>query len=103
MADFVKECKILEQLRSKYIVSIFGASISNTEICVVLEYCPLGSLADVIKKNKNELTPELKKAICIDTAKGMEYLHSNGIVHRDLKPGNILCYSLSPMSPVVCK
>jgi serine/threonine protein kinase len=31
--------------------------------------------------------------IGIDTARGMEYLHSLGIVHRDLKPANLLLTS----------
>lgn len=103
MADFQKECKLLSKLHSEYIVKFFGASTDTSDNCIVLEYLPLGSLDSVITKYKAEITPEYLKAVTVDIAKGMEYLHANNMVHRDLKPGNVLCSSLSPSAPVVCK
>lgn len=103
MADFQKECRLLNKLHSEYIVKFFGASMDTQDSCIVLEFLPLGSLDSVMTKYKDQITPEYIKAVTVDIAKGMEYLHSRNMVHRDLKPGNVLCSSLSPSAPVVCK
>lgn len=103
VADFRKECELLSKLHNEYIVKFFGASTDTSDNCIVLEFLPLGSLDGVIQKHRDEITPEYLKALTVDIAKGMEYLHSNNMVHRDLKPGNVLCASLSPTAPVVCK
>jgi serine/threonine protein kinase len=61
---------------------------------LITEFCNHGSLFDVLHDAQfARLTEKHRKSIAIETAIGMEYLHSKGIVHRDLKPGNLLLTS----------
>jgi len=59
----------------------------------IYEYCPLGSLSEIIKneiykeKFKN---PDIILEFVAQVTNGLEVLHKNGIYHRDLKPSNIL-------------
>lgn len=53
-------------------------------------------------KNKN-LSLAMKAKVLLDTAKGMDYLHSKGFVHRGLNLESLLCYSFNSKDDVVCK
>ena len=101
--DFVKECRIMSELISEYIVQFLGVVETPDKLCIVTEYMPLGSLDKAFIKKKEVFTPQYKLRIAKDVAKGIKFMHSNGIIHRDIKPGNVLISSFSLTSPVVCK
>ena len=52
---------------------------------VLLEYCALGSIRDLMETTEKPLTEQQIKTICLATLQGLVYLHINDIVHRDLK------------------
>lgn len=54
-----------------------------------MEYCPYGSLADLLKHFKT-LPVELVRFFSAQILTVLEFMHSRNLVHRDLKPGNIL-------------
>ena len=54
----------------------------------VMEYCALGDLNDLLKKNFFTLTDRL--CMFKQLIRGVDYLHSRGIAHRDLKSENLL-------------
>jgi len=99
--EFEHEVKLMKSLHHPNIVQFIGASNVRNNLAIVIEYAPLGSLASAIKKQK--ISYSLKIAILIETAKALQFLHSNGIVHRDIKPQNILVFSLEPRAPVHVK
>ncbi|BFU22302.1 protein kinase domain containing protein [Entamoeba histolytica HM-1:IMSS-B] len=99
--SILEEVKLLEQLRSPCIISFIGYCITKESICLVMEYCPLGSLKKYLQSNPS--TNFLKLRFCQDIARGMLYLHENDIIHRDLKPDNVLVISSNPNDEVVCK
>lgn len=70
------------------IVKFIGAVVTPERLCLVLEYCPEGSLLSVLKKRS--LTLLQRVSILRDAAAGLGFLHSQGVVHRDVASRNVL-------------
>ena len=58
-------------------------------ITIVMEYCPKGSLRNILDKNIY-LPPLYKIFLIYSICDGLGYIHTKGIVHGDLKCANIL-------------
>ncbi|KAL8265246.1 hypothetical protein R6Q59_023376 [Mikania micrantha] len=94
------EFDALCQCEDPNIVTLLAYCEDDKETLLVYEYASNGSLEDQLRSTNKEIsfrqwTQRLK--ICIDIAKGLEYLHTNTqakrvIVHRDIKSGNILLF-----------
>ena len=69
-----------------------GVCTKYPNLCLVLEYFPLGDLRNVLEKTPHRLSNELILKIAIDIASGMQCLHKHRIIHRDLKADNIMVY-----------
>ena len=92
MEEFKKEFFILTTVRSPYMVTFYGASVTP-KLTMVMEYCSRGSLYHVLNNKQMDLNWEQTFAFCCDMACGMEVLHNfkpDPIVHRDLKSLNLL-------------
>ncbi|KAG8075437.1 hypothetical protein GUJ93_ZPchr0006g41399 [Zizania palustris] len=91
--EFLREVKILSQLRHPNLVLLLGFC---PEIgCIVYEYMENGSLEDQLVDDKGHQTLHwfLRFQTIFEVACGLAFLHATKpepIVHRDLKPGNIL-------------
>ena len=63
------------------------------KLCIVLEFCPLGSVVDLLKDEDNSWSSPYH-SIATDITQGFVYLHhgqpGNPLIHRDLKPANVL-------------
>ncbi|KAL8265250.1 hypothetical protein R6Q59_023380 [Mikania micrantha] len=94
------ELDALCQCDDPNIVTLLAYCQDDKETLLVYEYASNGSLEDQLQSTNKEIsfrqwTQRLK--ICIDIAKGLEYLHTSTeakrvIVHRDIKSGNILLF-----------
>ncbi|USW54226.1 Putative serine/threonine-protein kinase, active [Septoria linicola] len=85
---FVTELQIHSKLSHSNIVTFHRAFSFQTSTYVVLELCPNGSLADMLKKRKQVTLPEIRRLV-IQVCGAVKYLHHRHIVHRDLKTGNL--------------
>lgn len=59
------------------------------KLYILLEYCPNGSLADFLNRQK-VLNLSLARHFVAEIINSLEYLRTQQVVHRDLKPGNIV-------------
>ncbi|OHS99423.1 hypothetical protein TRFO_34096 [Tritrichomonas foetus] len=86
-----KEIKTLLNLAHPHIINMYEYFYdqSNSYLFIILEYCPGGSLDDVIKAN-GPLQPKQLYEYCRQTISALSYCHNRGIAHRDIKPANIL-------------
>lgn len=87
-SQFVTELQIHSKLSHPNIVGFHRAFSFHTSTYVVLELCPNGSLADMLKKRKQVTLPEIRRLV-IQVCGAVKYLHHRHIVHRDLKTGNL--------------
>ncbi|ODV65888.1 kinase-like protein [Hyphopichia burtonii NRRL Y-1933] len=86
----VKQC-----LGCKQIINVLDLAVNEeaNEVSLIIPYYPRGDLLDYLsqlRKNKIELTSNLKDAVFKQIVKGVNFLHERNIVHRDLKPENCL-------------
>lgn len=71
------------------IASLLGHFLTGEHLCLVVEHCPGGSLADALRARNVLSEPELRGALR-GLSRALLHLHERGIVHRDLKPENVL-------------
>eukprot|EP00898_Chlorokybus_atmophyticus_P001190 jgi/Chlat1/2071/Chrsp17S02771 len=95
VALFRKEVGIMCRMRHPNVVMFIGACIAPPDLCLVTEYCPRGSLYDVMARARagsTSLDWARRLNMATDAALGMHYLHSSQppVIHRDLKSPNIL-------------
>ncbi|EPQ51201.1 kinase-like protein [Gloeophyllum trabeum ATCC 11539] len=84
-----------EQEALRRVVGVRGAvqmmaSFEEREgFCLVMEYCPGGSLARELRRVKR-LSPSRAQFITASLISTLSELHALRLIHRDIKPGNVL-------------
>ncbi|KAL1492644.1 hypothetical protein ABEB36_010873 [Hypothenemus hampei] len=85
------ELKIMKDLSNDNLVKFYGACIDNPHNCLLIEYCPRGSLQDILENPQYNLDWSFRMSLIMDIAKGMHYLHGTYIKsHGALKSSNCL-------------
>jgi serine/threonine protein kinase len=83
------EKEVMKQVDSDFIVKLHFSFQTSSFFCLVMDYCPCGTLADILSKER--CLPEVKaKKYLVEVLVALEALHKNNILYRDLKPENIL-------------
>ncbi|GJN88041.1 hypothetical protein Rhopal_000997-T1 [Rhodotorula paludigena] len=83
------EMKVMEMLRHDNIVQYFGVEVHRDKVFIFEEYCPGGSLANLLEHGRIE-DEIIIQIYALQMLSGLLYLHSQNVVHRDIKPDNIL-------------
>ena len=91
LKEFYQEAALMRSLRHPNILQYLGVANSGGEISICMEFMARGSLYRLLHTNSDYSRSKIK-SICLDTAKGMNYLHQHRppIIHRDLKSHNLL-------------
>ncbi|XP_055636568.1 atrial natriuretic peptide receptor 1 isoform X2 [Toxorhynchites rutilus septentrionalis] len=84
------ELKRMKDIQHDHLVKFFGASIeTDPEPFILTEYCPKGSLQDILENETIKLDWMFKISLMHDIVKGMTFLHSTDIhSHGALKSSN---------------
>ncbi|GMI48859.1 hypothetical protein TrCOL_g6001 [Triparma columacea] len=97
IADTLNEIRFLSSVKHPYVVGFLEAFLDrgDTELCIIMEYCSYGDLAEKVeryKKRRQYIDEKVIWAYLIQCLEALSHLHSKKICHRDLKPANcFLC------------
>jgi len=93
--DFIKETSILQTLKeakARNINTIYDAFDFPSQLWIVSEYCPGGSVHTLMKASKPGpgLAERYIIAISRELAIALKHVHEVHVIHRDVKAANIL-------------
>uniref|UniRef100_A0A8V5GN00 Guanylate cyclase n=1 Tax=Melopsittacus undulatus TaxID=13146 RepID=A0A8V5GN00_MELUD len=83
------ELKHMRDVQNEHLTRFIGACTDPPNICILTEYCPRGSLQDILENESITLDWMFRYSLTHDIVKGMQFLHSGVIVsHGNLKSSN---------------
>jgi mitogen-activated protein kinase kinase kinase len=88
------EMGVLEVLDHPNIVTYHGIQVHRDKVCIFMEYCSGGSLANLLEHGRIE-DETVTQVYALQMLEGLAYLHSSGIVHRDIKPESEFSFACS--------
>lgn len=90
MTHYLKtERNVLAKLSHPFVVRLHWAFQTSSNLYLVVDYCPAGDLAELIR-SEGRLTEDAAKFFAAEVVLAIEALHRENVVYRDLKPENIV-------------
>ncbi|XP_036967064.1 atrial natriuretic peptide receptor 1-like isoform X2 [Acanthopagrus latus] len=83
-----QEVKQVRELDHPNLCKFIGGCVEVPNVAIVTEYCPKGSLNDVLLNEEVPLNWGFRFSFATDIARGMSYLHQHRICHGRLKSLN---------------
>ncbi|XP_041912730.1 atrial natriuretic peptide receptor 1 [Alosa sapidissima] len=74
-SELQTELRQCRDLTHRNICSFIGACLESPQPFLLTEYCPKGSLQDILKSESIKLDWSFKYSLLLDIVKGMDYLH----------------------------
>ncbi|KAG7487760.1 hypothetical protein MATL_G00026820 [Megalops atlanticus] len=85
-----KEVKEVRELDHPNLCKFIGGSIEVPYVSIITEYCPKGSLADVLLNEDVPINWGFRLSFATDIARGMAYLHQHKMFHGRLHSRNCI-------------
>uniref|UniRef100_A0A4W6DTF3 Guanylate cyclase n=1 Tax=Lates calcarifer TaxID=8187 RepID=A0A4W6DTF3_LATCA len=83
------ELKHMRDVQNEHLTRFIGACIDPPNMCIITEYCPRGSLQDLMESDSITLDWMFRYSLINDIVKGMAFIHNSVIVsHGNLKSSN---------------
>ncbi|XP_071122503.1 atrial natriuretic peptide receptor 1-like [Mytilus edulis] len=87
--DVLHQLNQLMELKQQNVCAFVGASFDPGRILLLWEYCPKGSIQDVIWNQNIKLDQMFKFALSLDIVKGLDFVHKSSVqYHGNLKSTN---------------
>ena len=87
--DFIKEMQTAAKIEHDNVIKVYQALAEDENIFLVMEYCPSGSVRDLLITS-GQMTCGEAVTMAITVCNGLEALHRQKIVHHDIKPENLM-------------
>jgi serine/threonine protein kinase len=81
------EARAMGALNHESLATIFGVNVWRRTPILIVEYFPLGTLAQ--RLSRGPLSTRDATALGIALSRALVYMHARGVLHRDIKPSNI--------------
>ncbi|CAL1371892.1 unnamed protein product [Linum trigynum] len=91
--EYISEVRIISRLRHRNLVQLIGWCHEKSELLLVYEFLPNGSLDQHLFGEKLMLPWSVRYKIALGLASGLLYLHEEWeqcVVHRDIKSSNVM-------------
>ena len=83
------ELKQIKELQHDNLARFYGACIDPVFPMLVTEYCPRGSLQDILEEDEMKIDWNFRQSLMTDILKGLGYLHTTALMfHGNLKSSN---------------
>ncbi|XP_055336545.1 atrial natriuretic peptide receptor 1-like [Paramacrobiotus metropolitanus] len=83
------EFKMVQGLQHEHLARFIGACFDSVPPCLLFEYCPKGSLEDILENEEIQLDWMFRYSLMHDLTKGMNYIHGSELrTHGNLKSSN---------------
>ncbi|XP_078471441.1 atrial natriuretic peptide receptor 1-like [Lampetra planeri] len=83
-----REVKQVRELEYANLCKFIGGTVEVPNVAILTEYCPKGSLQDVLLNDDIPLNWGFRFSFATDIARGMAFLHSHRLFHGRLKSTN---------------
>ncbi|WOG82575.1 hypothetical protein DCAR_0101740 [Daucus carota subsp. sativus] len=93
LKEYASEVRIITRLRHRNLVQLLGWCHEKSDLLLIYEYMPNGSLDSHLFRGKSLLTWPIRHKITQGLASALLYLHEEWeqcVVHRDIKPSNVM-------------
>jgi serine/threonine protein kinase len=85
-----REVDCLEASKGTYVIEMLDFLKSDRFFYMVLEYCPSGSLFNIIGSTQSKGNEDMCRKYFLNIMRAVHHTHSRNVVHRDIKPENFL-------------